>query len=336
MKTIKFLFLFLFLSCSVTFADTIKTNTTNAPIQLSLTSLQVIAVLPQGTELETNEVNDKFYVVEYEGIKGYLYKNYATNTSVGNSTLNNFSKDPVISTSIPNAKLGKEPAAGIMTKDFLYVDGKTAMGYWIYTPEDISQPLPLIVYLHAGAGGAKSDKALDDMLGSNQLMENLYGKKTTPNAIVIMPLSPEINGFRASQDGPSIQYLRCLINKIVEVYNIDISRISITGVSTGSLGASLVASSSPKTFSALAMIAGVGSSKSMAENLKNIAVRGYWGTQDTNTGTCSRALINEIKGLGGNAEYIEFQGVNHGGTCRKVFAETDVIEWLITQVNKQI
>lgn len=74
----KFLYSFFassLLLTSLAFAETVTTNTSNVPLQLSENSPQVILLLPS-TTLTKNFETSKFYNITYENTTGYINKEY--------------------------------------------------------------------------------------------------------------------------------------------------------------------------------------------------------------------------------------------------------------------
>lgn len=220
-----------------------------------------------------------------------------------------------------------------MTKNH-YISDTCDFEYWLYNPNLYSnEKMPLIVSLHGGNGTGRN---LDQLVNYDEgFCTYLYEGKTFPNAIVLMPQSP--TGWTRDYDD-----LMELIEYIVKEYDINRSRIYITGVSRGGVATYEMLKLYPNYFAAAMPIA----SATYPYTCKDIKtpMRIYHGEYDLrNTGgTVSMGdsviavekLINEN---GGNCELFILPGVGHSGQF--IYWDTenyDAMEWLLSQVNSNV
>lgn len=83
----KFLFLLALLSLpTISFGTTITTTSSNVPVQTSISSPQVIMVLPKFTRLELISTNGNWYNIKYRGVTGWIYSGYASNSTLGGNS----------------------------------------------------------------------------------------------------------------------------------------------------------------------------------------------------------------------------------------------------------
>ena len=110
-----------------------------------------------------------------------------------------------------------------------YQSDTASFQYWLYQPnypENGDKQLPMIVSLHSGNGtGTNLDQLVNFDYG---LCRDLYEGHVSPNAIILMPQSP--TGWTKDYEA-----LFELIDAVADEYNVDKSRIAITGVSRGGI-----------------------------------------------------------------------------------------------------
>ena len=204
----------------------------------------------------------------------------------------------------------------------------SGINYWLYTPENATENMPLIVYLHGGSG--KGDD-LELITAVDGLPQYLRDGIIHPNAYVIIPqVSSEYRGW-----GDIKSELIKLINNVKSEYKIDSERVSLTGHSMGGTGTWQLALFYPETFSAIAPLSGsVTLSQTNLDKLKNIHIWAVVGTEDTVVSPeSSIAFIESIAALNPNAKITELDGVDHFGVPSAVYLsnEFDIINWLISK-----
>jgi predicted esterase len=198
--------------------------------------------------------------------------------------------------------------------DYLPLDYKVHAppGYW-----GLSGRRPLIVFLH-GAGNVNKD--VEDI--SEDLINCLPSelKKDFP-FVVISPASWR-HGWKAPQ-------ILQILDEATVRWNIDPSRIYLTGFSMGGFGTFQVACDSPETFAAIVPVAG-GGDLGRAERLKTVPTWAFHGDAD-DVVACENSvkMIDSMKAVGcENAKLTILEGKGHG-IVREVYARPDVFQWML-------
>ena len=201
---------------------------------------------------------------------------------------------------------------------------KVAMGYkyWLYIPKNTktTTQMPLVIYLH-GAGERGSD--LKKLLKSTQI-PGIINSGQNYNAIIVAPQS-------TNNWGKETTSVKKFIDYIVSTYNIDKTRIAITGHSLGAYGSYLVVAKNPGFFSCFVPVSTAGISSSYAKALAKTKIWAFHGTSDTTTSPKKQtSLINAVAKAGGDAKITLLQGKGHAIT-RIVYLDNDMINWMIQQ-----
>lgn len=115
-------------------------------------------------------------------------------------------------------------ACSLMTEPF------GELKYWLYTPSDPTEDMPLIVYLHGGSGKGDDLELITAADGFPQYLRD--GKLGDVRAYVVIPQLP------SSQKGwaNAAAAVRSLIQATVSEFDIDKENISLTGHSMGGTG----------------------------------------------------------------------------------------------------
>lgn len=197
-----------------------------------------------------------------------------------------------------------------------------AFSYLFSVPENFDkekESLPLIVFLH-GAGERGDDPRMVDVNGIPLLF-----RETSP--VRAITFSPQCQVGRVWQT--QIYPLKELIDEIVEEYNVDKNRITITGLSMGGFGTWEMGMSFPDYFAALAPVCGGGAA--WRGDLLKMPIRAFHGTADTEVPVRnSIELVDSVNAHGGNAELILYHNVGHNSWTR-AYEESDLVEWLCKQ-----
>ena len=350
LKVVYLASLFLVLMTGSVYASSSKISTDIANVHISDTSVQIIDQLKKGTAINVLDSNGRLLKISY-GDNSIGWIDVSCTKDKFNTTLpiewidmstkepvkesaseskKELSKEPVIETCYTNeqAEFGNEKHVSFgVISNTLYIDGNPQINSLIYTPFNTDEPLPLVVYVH-GIGECGND--INVLAEANGLPKYLIGEYMYPNAIIVMPQSKDQYMFHYTHDSGNA--LRCLINKMVETYNVDRNRISIVGYSMGVHTASQMVSYYPDTFASAVLVAGSYgvNTENLASKLEQIpVVRGYCGSLDPNN-TC-KYTINDIYKIGGNAEFFEVPGASHLTILNKVFFDYDILEWMINQ-----
>lgn len=202
------------------------------------------------------------------------------------------------------------------------------LNYLLYTPANAKSDMPLIVYLHGGSGKGDDLTLLTNTEGFPQFLSE--GKLGEISAYVIMPQLP-----KSKKGWTDIKLsLKELIEHIATTYNIDESRISLTGHSMGGTGAYGVAAAYPELFSCVAPMSGsIRNTSANIQALSNMPVWAIVGTNDTIVApTSSREFISALSVSNSNARITELDGASHFDVPALAYLnkELGIIEWLIS------
>ena len=201
------------------------------------------------------------------------------------------------------------------------------MDYLLYLPENYNEQdkqWPLIVFLH-GAGERGNDLDLVKLHGPPMLAEE--GREF--EFIIASPQCPTSHWWPKR-----VEHVMALIDELTETYQVDESRIYLTGLSMGGFGTWSTASAYPERFAAIAPICGGGLSY-LAKNLKDVPVWVFHGDSD-NVVPLSRSqeMVDALKEAGGNAKFTVYPGVGHD-SWTVTYANDELYEWFLSHSKKQ-
>lgn len=206
-----------------------------------------------------------------------------------------------------------------------------------YNPDDTIK-YPLILFLH-GAGERGSDNEMqlthiDVVFGSEDFRQNYP-------CFVLLPQCPEgerwvdVDWGLISHTIPqtmtvSLKLTMALLLRTIHQYNIDTTRIYVTGLSMGGFGTWDIIARFPKIFAAAIPICG-GADENTADKIVDIPIWAFHGAKDkVVTVDRTRNMIAAIGALGGNPKYTEFPNLGH--LCwNAAYATTGLWDWLFSQ-----
>ena len=199
--------------------------------------------------------------------------------------------------------------------------------YWLYTPENPTENMPLIVYLH-GASGRGED--LNLVVADEDFPKYLRsGELGNVRAYVLVPQLPsEMRGWSEISDS-----LYSLIEKTVDEFFLDEENVSLAGFSLGGTATWELAGEFPNLFARIAPLSG--SARGVLEQvpvLKEIPVRTFVGSADTVIAPNSaEQMVAELKKAGADAEIVVFDGADHASVPSLVYHDESIhlVEWLI-------
>ena len=148
--------------------------------------------------------------------------------------------------------------------------------YWLYTPSDPTENMPLIVYLQGGSGKGDDLELITAVDGFPKYLRD--GQLGDVRAYVIIPQLP--SSQKGWANGAAAVYE--LIQVTVSKFGIDEENISLTGHSMGGTGTWNLALSYPTLFARIAPLSGsIRVQPEYIEKLKNIPVWAFVGSADT-------------------------------------------------------
>ncbi len=197
--------------------------------------------------------------------------------------------------------------------------------YLVALPEQLCEGLPMIVFLHgAGERGDDVNKV------KNGGLARTYEKHTPRGFIVLSPQCPSGRVWNNY-----VEELMELIEFVAEKYKVDKHRISATGLSMGGFGTWELGLSYPNYFSALAPICG-GGMEWRAELLKDVPIKAFHGVLDDVVPVKrSIEMVKSVNRAGGKATITLYGKLGHN-SYDAAYTGSDLVDWLIAQVNERI
>ena len=194
-----------------------------------------------------------------------------------------------------------------------------ALRYWVYTPDDLKPGLPLVVYLHSSDGVKFT--AMKDILPV--FIDD--GTIAHPQAIVLVPqLTRDLRLFWSD----AIVSVDAVVKSVMEEYEVDTSRISLTGASLGGNGVWTLASLSPGRYARLLSIGGWVDAGITADSFAQFEEIKVFSAKDKpNNRKSSEKFVDSLKSIGANASW-ESLNLEHMDAPRMLYADTDIQKWL--------
>ena len=125
-----------------------------------------------------------------------------------------------------------------------------------------------------------------------------------------------------------IETVMTLIDEITEKYDVDESRVYLTGLSMGGYGTWTVAATFPDRFAAIAPICGEGTPV-IAYKLKETPVWAFHGDEDpTVDPDGSRKMVDRVNETGGNAKLTMYEGVAHD-SWTETYENDELYDWFL-------
>lgn len=218
----------------------------------------------------------------------------------------------------------KSEVAGMSQQSFTSTSSGT-IGYWLYTPQNATTNMPLIVYLHGGSGRG-SDLSL--VIGGS-LPQFLYnGTVSNVPAYVIMPQCPSNKAWE--QIGAAVIEL---VNSVVTSKGINSSKISLTGHSMGGSGTWSLGATYASIWSCIAPLSGSVNTSNASQYVIN-PVWAFVGSADVIVDpVSSQTIVPLINSLGGNAQIKTYDGATHFDVPDLVYKDQSVnlLNWMVTQ-----
>lgn len=199
--------------------------------------------------------------------------------------------------------------------------------YWLYVPENPTESMPLIVYLHGASGRGEN---LDLVVSDEDFPKYLQsGELGDVRAYVLIPQLPsDLRGWSDVSDS-----LYSLIQKTVSDYSIDRDNISLTGFSMGGTATWELAAKYPELFARIAPISG--SARWVLKQvslLQNIPVWAFVGSADTVIApNSSQQMVAELRKAGAAANITVFDGADHISVPSLIYFDENIrlVDWLV-------
>lgn len=228
-----------------------------------------------------------------------------------------------------------------------FIIGNNALPYRILFPEnyDRNKKYPLILLLHGG--GERGNDNEKQLVHGASLFLNPDIRKKYP-AIVVAPQCPsdaywaaaniersttpyQINLDYGTQPQWPLEAANELVRKISREEGVDKSRIYITGLSMGGMGAFESVYRYPDVYAAALPICGGGDLRAYDRRVRKTAFWIFHGSDDAVVDVqLSRDMQAKLKALNVKTKYTEYPGVNHN-SWDNAFAEPAFLEWMFAQ-----
>ncbi len=194
-------------------------------------------------------------------------------------------------------------------------------------PNVMKKNLPLIVLLH---GAGERGNGSDEQVGSVEVhgFSKLLTEDKDFDCILIQPQCPENTTWPGH-----VQEIGAFVREMIEKYEVDESRVYLTGISMGGYGTWYTAMTFPEMFAAIAPVCGGG--MPWNAGALTMPVWAFHGTMDTLVlPSGSIDMINALKaqGRGDDVKLTLFEGVGHNA-WDYTFKE-DLYNWLMAQKKK--
>jgi len=199
------------------------------------------------------------------------------------------------------------------------------INYLMFLPKDyinIGKSSPMIVFLH-GSGERGNDLEKVKAWGPPAIVE----KNPDFPFVVISPQCPDGQWWSA-------YLLKEMIDDVLAKYNIDKSRVYLTGLSMGGFGAWELSMAYPEYFAAVAPICG-GGNPFLAFRLKDIPVWAFHGKKDDAVPEQQSALMVEaLKKIGADVEYTVLPEGGHIDAWVYAYGKAGLFEWFLKHQKK--
>jgi len=195
--------------------------------------------------------------------------------------------------------------------------------YMVYVPPsyDPAEQWPVVMFLH-GAGERGDDGVDQSTVGIGPAIE--ANPERFP-CIVIMPQCPKNIMWTDRYDE-----INGALDATLAEYNIDRSRMYLTGLSMGGYGTFMYGADHVDRFAAMAPVCGGGRITDAAK----LAAVPMWvfhgGADPVVTPDKSRTMVEAIKAAGGDIQYTEYEGVGHN-SWDNAYGDPELMSWMLSQ-----
>jgi len=201
------------------------------------------------------------------------------------------------------------------------IEKEIHLNYLLYLPEDYDPNkeggYPTILFLH-GAGERGDNLDVLTQWGPPKIAH----EKGMP-FIVISPQCPKDEWWTSR-----IYHLKNLLDESINTYNIDTSRIYLTGLSMGGYGTFALSQVYPEYFAAVAPICG-GGTPSRVNFKKAPPIWVFHGDEDEVVPIeSSQIMVDAIRASGTEVKFTIYEGVGHNSFTR-AYNESNLFNWFL-------
>jgi len=201
--------------------------------------------------------------------------------------------------------------------------------FLFYRPKgvDDSKKAPLLVYLH---GLVRRGSNVDSLriVGKWMLFANVEKQKIV---LVIPQCAMDPKGGKKGSGRWNADDVKLLVEYLKKSQEIDENRIYLAGYSMGAFGTWACAIAYPKTFAAIATVAG-GGDPGKAEVIKHLPVWVFHGKKDTRVPhKGSEDMVEALKKAGArNVKFTSYPDQGHGRTFGKALNDPELYKWFVS------
>ncbi len=214
----------------------------------------------------------------------------------------------------------KAVPTGFLLKTIKQGDQETR--YVLYVPPDYdaAKAWPTILFLHgAGECGHDGFKPVAVGIGSAVMLDSEHWP-----FLILIPQKPDVRDSWAQHDA----LLMAMLDATKRDYNVDTTRLYLTGLSQGGYGTWAIGARHPDLFAAIAPICG-GGNTSDAAAYKNLPVWAFHGDADPVVPPKnSQEMVDAVKAAGGDAKLTLYPGVGHD-SWDKAYREAGLYDWFL-------
>ncbi len=218
-------------------------------------------------------------------------------------------------------KMNNETPLKAGTQTHQKIEQEMNLNYLLYLPEnydpDKEGGFPTILFLH---GAGERGDSLDVLTEWGP--PKIASEKGLP-FIVISPQCPKGDWWTSM-----IYPLKRLLDKSISIYNIDTSRIYLTGLSMGGYGTFALSQVYPEYFAAVAPVCG-GGTPSMVNFKKQPPTWVFHGDQDNVVPIeSSQIMVDALKASGAEVKFTIYEGVGHNSFSR-AYNKSNLFSWFL-------
>jgi len=202
---------------------------------------------------------------------------------------------------------------------------KSEINYLMFLPGNYSKKgnsSPMIVFLH-GAGERGSDLEKVKKWGPPSIVE----KDPDFPFILLSPQCPEGQKWNT-------YLVKGMIDDVLARYNVDKSRVYLTGLSMGGYGTWELAMACPEYFAAIAPICG-GGNIHLIGRLKDMPIWVFHGKKDKSVPEQESAvLVDTLKKIGADVKYTILPEGGHSDVWIYAYGEAGLFDWFLEHQKK--
>lgn len=212
---------------------------------------------------------------------------------------------------------------GVISDSYSDPELERSIEYHLYIPENATENMPLIVYLH-GVGAAGANRLNEHNPLITKALE-VYGED-----FPFLILAPSSMTYKSWLSKQMPERVKNLVDYIAELYNVDRSKIIIAGHSMGANGVFRQIELYGDYYSAAIPISAPDTSIIDLDRCLDVPIWGFAGSKEYPCDYKMHTLFSKLEEMDGNVKYTILEGVEHGKTANESFLY-DVFEWALAQ-----